>query len=127
MTKYAFPAYAFYKQKRYLRRHLSELTCIKLHIFISRFQEINTYLEEFSSDTEYKETEPFPTDKIMYIIYQFMPTMWKKKMIEQSFNYTDSTIKEMTKFPPRTRRKRHNKKRKGRDSDSSVIESNEEF
>ena len=27
-----------------------------------------------------------------------MPTTWKKKMIEQGFNYADSTIKEMTDF-----------------------------
>ena len=30
------------------------------------------------------------------IIYHSMPTTWKNKMIEQGFNYADSTIKEMT-------------------------------
>ena len=34
----------------------------------------------------------------MGIIYHPMPTTWEKKMIEQGFNYTDSTIKEMTGF-----------------------------
>ena len=27
-----------------------------------------------------------------------MPTTWKNKMIEESFNYPDSTIKDMTDF-----------------------------
>ena len=32
----------------------------------------------------------------MDIIYHSMSTMWKNKVIEQCFNYVDSTIKEMT-------------------------------
>ena len=47
MTKYAFPAYAFREQKRYLHRHLIKLRSMKLHSFISRLQELNAYLEEF--------------------------------------------------------------------------------
>ena len=35
---------------------------------------------------------------MMEIIYYSMPSTWKNKMIEQSFNYVDSTIKEMTEF-----------------------------
>ena len=34
----------------------------------------------------------------MDIIYHSMSTTWKNKMIEQGFNYADSTIKEMTDF-----------------------------
>ena len=37
-------------------------------------------------------------DEIIDIIYHFMPTTWKNKMIEQGFNYADSTIKEMSDF-----------------------------
>ena len=51
-----------------------------------RFQELSAYLEEFTINTE----------EIMDIIYHSMPTTWKNKKIEQGFNYTDSTIKEMT-------------------------------
>ena len=49
-------------------------------------------------DVEGKETVPLPAEKIMDIIYHSIPTTWKKKMIEQDFNYADSTIKEMTDF-----------------------------
>ena len=49
-------------------------------------------------DTEGQETAPLPADKIMDIIYHSIPTTWKNKMIEQGFNYADSTIKEMTDF-----------------------------
>ena len=69
MTKHAFPAYAFRKQKRYLRRHLGKPRGMKLRSFISRLQELNAYLEEFPPDTEGQETVPLPTDKIMDIIY----------------------------------------------------------
>ena len=34
----------------------------------------------------------------MDIIYHFLPTTWKNKMIEQSFHYADSTVKEMSDF-----------------------------
>ena len=70
-----------------------------------------------------------------------MPTSWKNKMIEQDFNYVDSTIKEMTVFfetrvenlEPKEEKKvsstaakkslKKIKKRKMEDSDSSVVES----
>ena len=96
MTKHAFPAYAFREQKRYLRRHLVKPRSMKLRSFISRLQELNAYLEEFPPDTDGQETAPLPADEIMDIIYHSMPTTWKNKMIEQGFNYYDSTIKEMT-------------------------------
>ena len=34
----------------------------------------------------------------MDIIYHSIPTTWKKKRIEQIFNYAGSTVKEMTHF-----------------------------
>ena len=37
-------------------------------------------------------------DKIIDIIYHSMHVTWKNKMIDQGFNYADSTIKEMTDF-----------------------------
>ena len=66
--------------------------------FISRLQELNAYLEDFPPDTEGQETVPLPADQIMEIIYHSMPTTWKNKMIEESFNCADSTIKQMTAF-----------------------------
>ena len=71
---------------------------MKLYSFISRRQEVNAYLEEFSPDTEGQEIEPLPADEIMDIIYHSIPTVWKNKMIAQGFNYANSTIKEMTDF-----------------------------
>ena len=43
MTKHAFLAYAFCKQKRYLCRHLIKPRSMRLHSFISRLQELNAY------------------------------------------------------------------------------------
>ena len=74
MTNHAFPVYAFCEQKRYLCRHLVKPRSMKLCSFISRLQELNAYLEQFPLDTEGQETEPLSADKIMDIIYHFMPT-----------------------------------------------------
>ena len=56
---------------------------MKLHSFISRLQELNTYLVKFHLNTEGQETVPLPADEIMDIIYHSMPTTWKNNMIEQ--------------------------------------------
>ena len=57
---------------------------------------MNAYLSEFSPDTEGQETTLLPADEIMGITYNSMSTTRKNKMIEQGFNYADSTVKEMT-------------------------------
>ena len=75
MTKHAFPAYAFREQKRYLRRHVIKYRSMKLHWFISRLQELNAYLADFTPDTEGQETVPLPADVTMDmdIIYHSIP------------------------------------------------------
>ena len=78
--------------------HLVKPRSMTLYSFISRLQELNAYLEEFSFVTEGQETAPLSVDEIMDIIYHSMPTTWKNKMIEHGFNYADSIIKEMTDF-----------------------------
>ena len=117
---------------------------MKLRSFISRQQELNAYLEEFLLDTEGQDTAPLSADEIMDIIYHSMASTWKSKMIEQGFNYADSTIKEMTdifetrveNLEPKEDKKKSSaaakksnkstKKRKREDSDSSAVESSEE-
>ena len=114
---------------------------MKLRSFISRLQELNAYLELFPTNTEGQETAPLPADDIMDIIYHSMPTTWKKKTMEQGFNYANSTVKEMTDFfetreenlEPKEEKKKFSaaakkslekiKKRKREDSDSSVVKS----
>ena len=60
---------------------------MKLHSFISRLQDLNTYLGVFSPDIEGQEIAPFPTDEIMEIIYYSMTATWKNRMIEQGLYY----------------------------------------
>ena len=144
MTQHAFPAYTVYKHKRYIGRHLVKHWSIKLCSFISRLQELNAYLEECPPNKEGQEIVSLIADEIMDIIYHSIPTSRKNNMIEQCFNYVDSTIKEMTDFfetrvenlEPKEEKKRSSaaaeksktsrKKRKRDDSDSSVVESSEE-
>ena len=79
MTKHAFPAYAFCRQKRYLHKHLIKPRHMKLCSFISKVQELNAYLGELPSNTEGQTVIPLPSDEIMDIIYHSMPVTWKKK------------------------------------------------
>ena len=142
MTKHAFPAYAFCEQKSYLGRHLIKPRSMKIHSFISRLQELNAHLEEVTPDIEGQETAPPPADEIMGIVYHSMPTTWKNKIIEQGFNYADSTIKEMSDFfetrvenlEPKDDRKNllhlprkiFRKSRRGKVYNSRVVESSKE-
>ena len=71
---------------------------MKLRCFISRLQQLNTYLWEFPPDIEGQEIASLPANGIMDIIYHSMSTTWKNKMIKQGFNYTYSTVQEMTDF-----------------------------
>ena len=93
MTKHAFPAYDFFKQKRDMHRHLAKPRSIKLCSFIMSLQELKAYLEEFPPDIEGKETASLPAEEIMDIIYHSMRAARKNKMIEQGFNYADSTVR----------------------------------
>ena len=144
MTKHVFPAYAFRKQKRHLYRHLVKPRSMKLRSFISRLQELNAYLEEFPPDTEGQETVHLPADEIMDIFYLYMPTTSENKMIGQDFNYANFTVKKMADFfetrveklepkedkkssaAAKKTKKATKRKRKGKDSDSSVVEFREE-
>ena len=107
---------------------------------------MNAYLGELRPDSEGLETVPLPAEEIMDIIYHYMPTSWKNKISEQGFNYADSTIKEKTDLfetrveilvPKEEKKKasagakKANKKsankHKQEDSNSSVIDSSEDF
>ena len=94
---------------------------MKLCCFISRLQELNAYLEEFTLDTEGQETVLLPADVTMDIIYHSMPTMWKNRMIVEGFNYADATFKEMTVFLKSLNKRKHE------DYDSSGVESSKEI
>ena len=92
MTNYAFLAYAFCEQTRYLHRHLVKPRSMKLCSFVGSFQDLNDYLGEFPSDTEEQETESLYTDDVMDIFYHSMPTTWKNNMIKQRFNHSNSIM-----------------------------------
>ena len=71
---------------------------MKLHSFINRLPELNTYLEEFPPDTPGQEIPPLSIDEVMDIIFHSILTTWKIKMIEQDFKYADFTVREMNDY-----------------------------
>ena len=79
----------YHEQKKCICQHLIKPRRVKVHTFISRLQELNTYLGKFPPYIEGQETVSLPTDEIMAIMHQ---------MIEQGFNYANPTVKEETDF-----------------------------
>ena len=59
---------------------------MKLRSFISRLQDLDTYLGESPPITPGQENLVLPVDEIMVIIYNSMLVTWKNVMIEQKIN-----------------------------------------
>ena len=105
---------------------------------------MTAYIAEFPSDIERQETTSLLAYEITDVIYHSMSSIWKNKMIEQGFNYIDSTIKKRTVFcatrvenlepkedysstvAEKTEDKKSTKKRKRENCNSSVVEYSEE-
>ena len=71
---------------------------MKLCVIISGLPEINTYTNQIPPDTPEKKTIPPPMVGVINIIYHIIRNMSKTKMIEQGFNYVNSTYKELMGF-----------------------------
>ena len=89
MTVLVFPIYAYCDQKQYMQRYLRKPTDMKVRLFTTRLIQLNMYLLYFPS---------LPGDDIKEILYHAMPNMWKKKMVEQGYNYLDGPIHSMVDF-----------------------------
>ena len=60
MNKHVFLAFALYKGKRYLCRHLIKLRSLKICSFINMLYKLNNFLREIPPVTPGQETTPFP-------------------------------------------------------------------
>ena len=116
---------------------------MKVRSFTTRLIQLNTYLPYFPPDRPGQQVTSLPDDDIKEILYHAMPNTWKKKMIEQGYNYLDGPIHSMEVFfetrienleksispsvPSRKRKKskKVSKKRKGVTFDDSEDEDSE--
>lgn len=98
MTAHIFPTYANRDQRRYMQRYLRKPPDMKVRTFTTRLLQLNAYLAFFPPDRQGQVVEPLPEDDIKEILYHAMPNTWKRKMIEQGYNYLNSSIQQMTEF-----------------------------
>ena len=64
----------------------------------TRLIQLNTYLLHFPPDHSGQLVTSLPDDDIKGMLYQPMPNTWKKKMVEQRYNYLDGPIYSMAEF-----------------------------
>ena len=98
MTVHVFPTYAYCDQRRYMQRYLKKPLDMKVRSFTTRLIQLNTYLPYFPPDRPGQLVTSLPDDDIKEILYHAMPNTWKKKMIEQGYNYLDGPIHSMAEF-----------------------------
>ena len=98
MTVHVFPTYAYRDQRRYMQRYLKKPHEMKVRSFTTRLIQLNTYLPYFPPDRPGQLVTSLPDDDIKEILYHAMPNTWKKKMIEQGYNYLDGPIHAMAEF-----------------------------
>ena len=71
---------------------------MKVRTFTTRLLQLNAFLAYFLPDRVGQTVNPFPEDDVKEIRYHAMPNTWKKKMVEQGYNYLDTSIQEMAEF-----------------------------
>ena len=71
---------------------------MKVRTFTTRLLQLNAYLAFFPPDHQGQVVDPLPEDDIKEILYHAMPNTWKKKIIEQGYNYLDGPIHAMAEF-----------------------------
>ena len=71
---------------------------MKVWSFTTRLIQLITYLPYFPPDRPGQLVTSLPNDDIKEILYHTMPNIWKKKMVEQGYNYLDGPIHSMAEF-----------------------------
>ena len=101
MTEHIFPVHAYREQKRYMRYNLKKPTDVCVRDFVSRVQELNSYLAKFPAEAPNVGAVSLGEDEVKDIIFRALPHSWKKQMTLQGFNYPAQDIVEMVRFSER--------------------------
>ena len=115
LTEHIFPVHAYREQKRFLRRFLKKPKDWTAREFVTRVQEINSYLVFFRTETQ-EAAASLPEDELVEALYHAMPNFWRNTMVLQGFNYANHTCIELLQFcerletlePPAEKKKKSN-------------------
>ena len=87
MTVHIYPVLAYQDQKQYMYRYIRKIKTMKVLTFTTRLIQLNNYLPYFLPDCVGLMFTALPDDEVKKILYHTMPNSWRKKMIEQGYNY----------------------------------------
>ena len=96
VMNYVLPARALQTQKRYMRRLCRKPPEMTMKEYISRFQQLNSYLAMFDSNRG--ALNKLPNDEIIEHAEFAIPASWRQQMILQGFEPIDHTLDEFTQF-----------------------------
>ena len=69
-----------------------------VHTFTTELIQVNIYLPYFLPDRPGQLVTSPPDDHIKEIPYHIMTNTWKKKIVEQGYNYLDGSIHSIVGF-----------------------------
>ena len=71
---------------------------MKVGFFITKLSQLNMRMPYFPPDCLGQLVTSLPNDDIKEILYYALPNTWRKKMVEQGYNYLDGLIHSMAEF-----------------------------
>ena len=92
-----FSQKAYITQTRWIRRYLKNPSDMKTRDYVTRVQELNSYLTEFPAPAN-NNTDSLDDDKIIGILEYRMSASWKSVMLVQGFNASEKTPVEFIEF-----------------------------
>ena len=81
-----------------MQRYLRKPPDMKVKSFTTRLIQLDMHLPYILPDCPGQLVTSLPDDDIKEILYQAMPNIWEKKMVEQVYNYLVGPIYSMAEF-----------------------------
>ena len=92
-----FPQRAYITQTYWMHRYLKNPRDMKTHDYVTRVQELNSYLTKFSAPAN-NNADGLDDDVIMDNFEYGMPASWRSIMVVQGFHASENTPAEFIEF-----------------------------
>ena len=92
-----FPQKAYITQTRWMRRYLKKPRDMKTHDYVTRVQELNSYLTEFPAPAN-NNADSLDNKEIMDILEYGMSASLRSIILVQGFNVSEKTPAEFIEF-----------------------------
>ena len=95
VTEKVMPKRALQTQKRYMRRIIRKPVEMKIREYLTRFMELNKYLEQFPP---FDEEQNLPDDEVMEHAEFAIPNSWQNQMVMHNFNTVENSMADFIEF-----------------------------